>query len=97
MAGSLILVDPAAEESVVEQSSLAPRLESLAGARIALIDNSKHMVGPLLAEVEKLLKERYGIAGISYYRKKNPSIPTPPEVLRQLAGECVAVVHGVAD
>lgn len=92
-----VLVDPAAETAPAKQMQLAARLDTLQGAQIAILDNSKNMVGPLLEEVKKLLQERYGVAGISYYRKKNPSIPTPPDVLKRLAGECAAAVHGVSD
>jgi hypothetical protein len=39
--GTITLVDPAAELDHVSEA-LAPRLQSLAGKRIALIDNTKH-------------------------------------------------------
>lgn len=94
-ADTLVLVDPAAEASVVV-AKLADRLASLAGRRLAFIDNSKHNVEPLLSGLEKLLRSRYGVASVERYRKANPSIPTPPEVISRLAS-CDAVVHGVGD
>jgi hypothetical protein len=62
-----------------------------------MIDNSKHMAAELMAEVEGLLRSRYGVREFTRYRKANPSIPTPPDVLAGLASACDGVVHGVAD
>jgi hypothetical protein len=95
-ANEVIVVDPAAEDTA-HQSAIAPRLKTLTGMRVGLIDNSKHMAEELLREVESLLRSRYGVATFSRYRKINPSVPTPPEVLADLVSRCDAVVHGVAD
>ena len=96
MSDTVVIVDPAAEDSAVTEN-LAPRLKSLSGTHVALIDNSKHMAAELLAEVEVLLQQRYGVKKVTRYRKANPSIPTPPEVLASLVASCDAIVHGVAD
>jgi hypothetical protein len=93
---TVVLVDPAAEARTVT-SNFATRLASLQGSTIAIIDNSKHGAGALLTEIEQRLKDRYGVAGFSHYRKANPSIPTPPEVLQKFASTCGALMHGVAD
>lgn len=92
----MLVVDPTAEDQPVSQS-IAPRLVTLAGTRIGLIDNSKHMALPTLQAIEALLKERYGVAAFSYYRKDNPSVPTPPDVLADMGRTCDAVLHGIAD
>ena len=92
----VIVVDPAAEDTA-PRSETAPRLKTLTGAHVGLIDNSKHMAEELLREVESLLRSRYGVATFSRYRKRNPSVPTPPEVVDDLVSRCDAIVHGVAD
>lgn len=92
----ILVVDPALEDDV-QKSALAPRLSTLKGAHIGLIDNAKHMAEEMLREVESLLRTRYGVAGFTYYRKRNASVPTPPEVLPDLVSKCDAFVHGVAD
>ena len=96
MNDTVVIVDPAAEDAATEEV-LARRLETLAGTHVGIIDNSKHMAGELLQEVEQLLQQRYGVKQVTRYRKANPSIPTPPEVLAGLVASCDAVVHGVAD
>lgn len=96
MNDTVVIVDPAAEDAATE-ATLARRLGTLAGTHVGIIDNSKHMAGELLQEVEQLLQQRYGVKQVTRYRKANPSIPTPPEVLAGLVASCDAVVHGVAD
>ena len=93
---SMIIVHPAAED-VVRTLGLAARLPSLRGARLAIIDNSKHNADGFLATLETLLTRDYGVERVERYRKTSPSVPTPPEILARLAGSCDALVHGVAD
>jgi hypothetical protein len=92
----LIIVHPAAED-IVRQLGLAPRLPSLRGARLALIDNSKHNADAFLRGLEAILVRDHGVERVERYRKTSPSIPTPPEILARLAESCDALVHGVAD
>ena len=97
-ARTIRIVDPAAEiDAGAKTLAMAARLESLKGARIALIDNTKHMANRFLEATQTLLKSRYEVAGFEYYRKFSASVPTPPEVLDRLAGSCDALIHGVAD
>lgn len=92
----ITIVHPAAED-VARRLALAPRLVSLRGARLALIDNSKHNADAFLASLETILTRDYGVEHVERYRKASPSIPTPPEILARLAASCDALVHGVAD
>ncbi|MBI2322384.1 MAG: hypothetical protein HYU88_09960 [Chloroflexi bacterium] len=93
---TITVVDPAAEDAV-DQQALAPRLRTLKGATIGLIDNSKRMADELLAALGDLLRQRYGVAALVAHRKPNPSVAMPGEALDRLAASCDAVVHGVAD
>ena len=93
---SVTIVNPAAED-VTERFALAPRVASLSGARVALIDNSKHNADLFLDTLATLLVRDHGVAKIERYRKASPSVPTPPEVLRRLLEASDAAVHGVAD
>jgi hypothetical protein len=92
----LTIVNPAAED-VTERFALAPRAASLAGARVALIDNSKHNADRFLDTLAALLVRDHGVAKIERYRKASASVPTPPEVLSRLLEASDAAVHGVAD
>jgi len=92
----MIVVHPAAED-VARQLELAPRLSSLRGVRLGLIDNSKHNADAFLDTLQAILTRDHGLARVERYRKASPSIPTPPEILARLAESCDALVHGVAD
>lgn len=92
----LRLVDPAAETES-ERESIAPRLKSLQGARIALIDNTKHNADRFLEATRTLLEEKYGVASFEYFKKFSASVPTPPDVVERLTRASDALVHGVAD
>jgi hypothetical protein len=93
---TVTIVNPAAED-VAPRLALAPRLASLRGARLGLIDNSKRNADAFLDALAALLADGYGVAGVERYRKASPSVPTPPEVLARLVEGCDAVVHAVAD
>jgi hypothetical protein len=93
---TIVVVDPAAEIEV-QNNAVAPRLASLRGARIAVIDNTKHMANRFLDATRSELARRYEVASFEYYRKFSASVPTPPEVIERLARSCDAVIHGVAD
>jgi len=90
------LLHPAAED-VAETQRLAPRLASLQGTTVGLIDNHKRNANVYLEELGRLLQQGYGVARVVTYRKISQSLPTPSEVLDQLANECEAIIHAVAD
>ena len=96
MSDTVVIVDPAAEDSAVAEN-LAPRLKTLAGAHVGLIDNSKHNADRFLDTLATLLVRDHGVAKIERYRKVSASVPTPPEVLSRLLEASDAAVHGVAD
>jgi len=62
-ADGIRLYDPTAQPRVIA-AKLAPRLESLAGTRIGILDNGKANAGVLMLAVTKILQERYGVGEI---------------------------------
>lgn len=90
------VLHPAAEE-ISEGYELAPRLGQLKGMTVGLIDNHKKNSDVYLDELERLLKEEFGVAQVRRYRKISQSMPSPEEVLDELAKECDATIHAVAD
>ncbi|HYE91309.1 MAG TPA: hypothetical protein VEA38_09830 [Terriglobales bacterium] len=88
------LYDPTAEPRTIN-AQLAPRLASLEGKRIAILDNSKANAGTLMLAVARVLQERYG-AGEIVKREKPVAGPPKPEVLDALA-ECDLALVGSAD
>ena len=88
------LYDPTAEPRAVA-AKLAPRLTTLAGKRVGILDNGKANAGTLMLAVAKILQERYG-AGEVVKRDKPVAGPPSPETLEALA-QCDFALVGSAD
>ena len=91
---SIRLYDPTAEARTMP-AALAPRLESLAGKRVGILDNGKPNAGTLMLAVTKILQERYGVGEI-VKREKPIAGPPAPEILAALS-ECDFALVGSAD
>ncbi len=91
---SNIFLDPTAELSSVVRP-LLPRLKTLAGATIGLLDINKPRGDVLLDRIEALFGER-GVT-IKRYSKPTMTRVAPVEVVQQIAMECDAVVEALAD
>ncbi|HLW54228.1 MAG TPA: hypothetical protein VKW06_15435 [Candidatus Angelobacter sp.] len=83
-------------ESKPRAAAPPPRLASLAGKKIGLLDISKPGGSLFLDRLEKILRERYGVAEIVRARKPTFSKNAPPEVIEQLRS-MDAVIEGLAD
>jgi hypothetical protein len=90
------IVNPTAQDVIVEYA-LAARLPSLQGARIGVINNSKHMAAEFLEALEGQLRTHYGVEITERYEKLNAAIPAPPAVIQRFVESCDAIVHGVGD
>jgi len=88
------LYDPTAEPRAID-AKLAPRLTSLAGKRIGILDNGKANAGTLMLAVAKVLQDRYG-AGDIVKRNKPVAGPPAPEILEALS-HCDLALVGSAD
>ena len=90
----IVLYDPTAEP-LSTTVPLAPRLKSLAGKRVGILDNSKANAGTLMLAVAERLKERYGVTNV-VKREKPVAGPPRPEVIEALS-QCDFVLVGSAD
>src|SRR5689334_1307857 len=74
---------------------LAPRRDTLEGARVALLDITKRRGDEFLDRVEELLRER----GAETFRvaKEIFSKPAEPELIRRIANRGDLAVEGLAD
>lgn len=88
------LLDPTAELQPAERQ-LRPRLASLAGATVGLLDISKPRGKEFLDEVESLLAEQG--ATVKRYAKPTFARVAPASLMQQIGAECDAVVEGLAD
>ena len=75
----------------------APRLRTISGAKVGIIDDSKQNADVLLEELAEVLKNKYEISGIQWHRTPSASRPADPEQLKQLTDSCDAVVVAIGD
>jgi hypothetical protein len=93
----ITLVNPL-DESPRVLSTRARRLESLTGKTIGLLDISKPGGSIFLDHLERLLKQRYGVAEIVRAMKPTFTKPAPEAVIEKLlAANCDAVIEALAD
>jgi len=91
----LTLVNPM-NETPVQAIASPSRLKTLAGKSIALLDISKGGGSFFLDRLEKLLRERYQVAGITRARKPTFTKNAPDQLIEQLR-KADAVVEALAD
>ena len=89
-----VVLDPTAERSPAARARL-PRLASLEGRRIGLLDISKARGDVFLDRVESLLRARG--AEVLRFRKPTFTKPAPIDLRQEIATRCEAVVEALAD
>jgi hypothetical protein len=89
-----ILLDPT-RERVPAARLRAPRLDSIEGRTIGLLDIAKARGDVFLDQLERRLAER----GAKVLRFKKPTFtkPAPIDLRHQIAQQCDAVVEALAD
>jgi hypothetical protein len=76
---------------------LAPRPDSLAGARVTLLENGKQNARLFLQDVGELLRERHGIGEVQLRKKANFAQAESQDVVDAIRAESDVVVLGVGD
>ena len=89
-----ILLDPTSERAPALRERL-PRLESLTGRTIGLLDISKPRGDLFLDRLEQHLRERG--ANVKRFRKPTFTKPAPVDLRHEIAVSCDAVVEALAD
>ena len=91
----MVLVNPLSETRP-EAAPAPPRLASLAGKTLALLDISKPGGSVFLDRLEQLLKERHGVAQVVRGKKPTYTKPAPEVLIEKLRG-VDAVIEALAD
>ena len=90
------LLDPTTEAAPQAMTYVA-RPDTLAGKRVALVENTKFNSDKLLLKIGELLKQEYGIAEVRLYHKRNASVPAHEEIIQDIKQSCDLVVAGIGD
>jgi len=96
-AARLGLLDPTAAITAADLTRGLPRLESLAGKRIGLLDNSKTHCAALLARIGESLVREHGAAEFVARTKLIYSRIAARELIDDLGGRCDAVITAIGD
>jgi hypothetical protein len=80
-----------------ERAALAPRVATLAGLRLGVLDNTKWNAGRLLRKTATRLDGQYGFAAVNYYCKESFSKAADPALVAQIAAENDVVLTAIGD
>src|SRR5512146_2519799 len=72
---------------------LAPRLRTVRGARIGILDNCKEFADTVLRGVADVLKRDHGVSEVKVWRKSYLGVPSA--YAAEMASQCDAVINGV--
>jgi hypothetical protein len=90
-----ILINPF-DETQRDARRPAPKLDTLAGKTVALLDISKPGGAIFLDRLAQLLQEQCGVAQVVRETKPTFTKPAPAAVIERLA-QCDAVIEALAD
>jgi hypothetical protein len=80
-----------------QAARLAPRLDSLEGKSLGIVDNGKPNGDRFLGIVAELLQERYGVKEVHSIRKESISRPAPADLIADMAARSHLVITGIGD
>ncbi|GAX90126.1 hypothetical protein EFBL_1752 [Effusibacillus lacus] len=80
-----------------ELKQLSPRLDTLDGKVMGLLDNGKWNANKLLSEVQTILKEQFDIKEVIKWKKPNFSAPANRDMREEIARKCDFVVSAIGD
>ena len=75
----------------------APRLDTLTGKTIGLLDINKAKGEFFLDRVEEVLREHYGVKDVLRRRKPTPGRVVPEPLKAELTEKCDAVIEALSD
>ena len=91
------LLDPTGESDLATNTSLTPRLRSLRGLRLALLENTKPNAVVLLRAVGRELQEVYGVREVRMFRKGYFGTPVEESVIQRILHDSDFAVAGIGD
>jgi hypothetical protein len=75
----------------------APRVLTLDGLRLGILDNTKWNAGRLLRKTAARLGERFGFAAVNYYKKESFAKAADPALLAAIAADNDIILTAIGD
>lgn len=91
------ILDPTGDSDGAADTTLAPRLGSLRGKTLGLLDNGKPNGSVLLTEIGNHLRERYGLRDVIMYTKSYFGTPVDQTLVERIMAECNFAVAAIGD
>jgi len=91
------LLDPTGESNAARDVHLAPRVSSLSGLRIGLLNNGKPNGAALLHEVARQLQDGYGCGEAALYTKGYFGTPADEDLILRMLKNSDFAVAGIGD
>ncbi|RBY78213.1 hypothetical protein DQ238_13580 [Geodermatophilus sp. TF02-6] len=91
------ILDPTGGTDASADTSLAPRVTSLRGKTLGLLDNTKPNGAALLTGLGTVLRERYGLEGVLMYSKPYFGTPVEPTQTQRIFEECDFAITAIGD
>ena len=91
-----VLFDPT-DKVERAQKAFAPRLDTLAGATVGLLDISKAKGAFFLDRVEEILRDKYGVQEVLRRMKPTVARPAPEPIRAELIEKCDAIIEALSD
>src|SRR5258708_818116 len=80
-----------------EARSFAPRVASLRGLRLGVLDNAKMKAGKLLTYTAEILNEEFAFSQVNTFVKRGFSYTATPEMIHQIAASNDVVITAIGD
>jgi hypothetical protein len=91
------ILDPTGQVERGEDRTLAPRLATLDGATLALLDNGKPNAAVLLEEVGRHLADRFRLQDVKVFTKDYFGTPVDRTQVERIVATCNFAVTAIGD
>jgi hypothetical protein len=91
------LLDPTGDSDRAADTTLAPRLGSLRGLTVGLLENTKPNASVVLSAVARELERTHGLRASVMYTKSYFGTPVEQSLIQRILHNCDFAVAGVGD
>lgn len=92
-----VILDPTGDADLATDTTLAPRVSSLRGKTLGLLDNGKPNGSVLLSEVGRHLQEEYQLGDTYMYTKSYFGTPVEEPLIDSIRAECDIAAAAIGD